>query len=162
EYLRTQVFEPLGMVDTTFQVPAGALERCAANSTRRAGSSVGTLEAQPVDRVVGGARGWGAGGGGAVSAGAGGGRGRVGAGRGGELEGKRLLGRRTVAYMTTNHLPEGRDLASLAMGGSFSETRYEGVGFGLGFSVLLDAVRAQTPGAPGEYGWGGMASTAFW
>jgi CubicO group peptidase (beta-lactamase class C family) len=82
--------------------------------------------------------------------------------RGGELDGVRLLGPRTVAYMTQNHLPEGRDLASLATSGSFSETRYEGVGFGLGFYVMVDPVRAQVPSSPGEYGWGGLASTAFW
>jgi CubicO group peptidase (beta-lactamase class C family) len=64
--------------------------------------------------------------------------------------------------MTRNHLPDGRDLASLATAGSFSETRYEGFGFGLGFYVVVDPVRAQTPTSPGEYGWGGMASTAFW
>jgi CubicO group peptidase (beta-lactamase class C family) len=81
--------------------------------------------------------------------------------RGGELDGARILGPHTVKYMTTNHLPDGRDLASLALG-SFSETRYEGVGFGLGFSVTLDPVRAQTPSSVGEFGWGGMASTAFW
>jgi len=46
--------------------------------------------------------------------------------------------------------------------GAFSETRYEGVGFGLGVYVITDPVRAQVPSSPGEYGWGGMASTAFW
>jgi CubicO group peptidase (beta-lactamase class C family) len=63
--------------------------------------------------------------------------------------------------MTRNHLPDGKDLAAVARG-SFSETRYEGVGFGLGFSVTMDPVRAQVPSTPGEYGWGGLASTAFW
>ncbi|TMQ25797.1 MAG: serine hydrolase, partial [Deltaproteobacteria bacterium] len=82
--------------------------------------------------------------------------------RGGELDGARLLGPRTVAYMTRNHLPDERDLASLAMPGAFSETRYDGVGFGLGFYVVTDPVRAQVPTSPGEYGWGGLASTAFW
>jgi CubicO group peptidase (beta-lactamase class C family) len=82
--------------------------------------------------------------------------------RGGELDGKRILGPRTIAYMTTNHLPGGSDLASLATAGTFSETRYEGFGFGLGFHVVIDPVRAQVPTSPGEYGWGGLASTAFW
>ncbi len=63
--------------------------------------------------------------------------------------------------MTSNHLPDGRDLAELATG-AFSETTYEGVGFGLGFSVQLDCARAQIVGSPGEYAWGGAASTAFW
>jgi CubicO group peptidase (beta-lactamase class C family) len=60
-----------------------------------------------------------------------------------------------------NHLPDGRDLASLGFG-TFSETTYDGVGFGLGFSVALDPARAQLIGSVGEYAWGGAASTAFW
>jgi CubicO group peptidase (beta-lactamase class C family) len=81
--------------------------------------------------------------------------------RGGELDGARIIGPRTLRYMTTNHLPGGQDLASIARG-SFSETRYEGVGFGLGFSVTIDPAKAQVPSSVGEFGWGGMASTAFW
>ena len=64
--------------------------------------------------------------------------------------------------MTANHLPDGKDLASLALDSSYSETRYEGVGFGLGFYVTQDPVRAQVPSSVGEFGWGGMASTTFW
>ena len=44
----------------------------------------------------------------------------------------------------------------------FSESSYEGIGFGLGFSVMLDPAKAQILGTPGEYAWGGAASTAFW
>jgi CubicO group peptidase (beta-lactamase class C family) len=50
----------------------------------------------------------------------------------------------------------------MASAGSFSETRYEGVGFGLGVHVIVDPVRAQLPVSAGEFGWGGLASTAFW
>jgi len=81
--------------------------------------------------------------------------------RGGELDGSRILGACTVAYMTQNNLPEVRDLASLATPGSFSETRYEGIGFGRGVSVVIDPVRAQVPCSAGEYGWR-QVSTAFW
>ena len=80
---------------------------------------------------------------------------------GGELDGTRLLGRVTIELMTANHLPDGCDLTSMATS-AFSETTYEGVGFGLGFSVTLDPVRAQLVGSTGEYAWGGAASTAFW
>ena len=59
---------------------------------------------------------------------------------GGELDGQRILGRKTVEYMTSNHLPTGGDLASMGQR-VFSETTYEGIGFGLGFSVMLDPVR---------------------
>ena len=79
----------------------------------------------------------------------------------GELDGVRLLGRKTIELMTANHLPDGQDLTQLAFG-TFAETTYEGVGFGLGFSVQLDLAKAQIVGSPGEYAWGGAASTAFW
>lgn len=50
----------------------------------------------------------------------------------------------------------------LAPPGMFSEVAYNGVGFGLGFSVMQDPTRAQVVGTPGEYAWGGLAGTAFW
>ena len=43
-----------------------------------------------------------------------------------------------------------------------AEPSYEGIGFGLGFSVMLDPARAHVMGSPGEYAWGGAASTMFW
>ena len=162
DYLRTQIFEPLGMVDTTFLVPADKLGRFAANYTRLPGSTEATLMDDPMDSAYARPRAMLSGGGGLVSTAADYFRFCEMLRRGGELDGKRLLGPRTVAYMTRNHLPDGRDLASLATAGSFSETRYEGFGFGLGFYVVIDPVRAQSPTSPGEYGWGGMASTAFW
>jgi CubicO group peptidase (beta-lactamase class C family) len=79
---------------------------------------------------------------------------------GGELDGRRVLGRKTVGYMTANHLPANGDLTSMGRP-VFSETSYDGIGFGLGFSVLLDPVRAHIIGSPGEYAWGGAASTMF-
>jgi CubicO group peptidase (beta-lactamase class C family) len=80
--------------------------------------------------------------------------------RGGELDGTRILGSRTLELMRRNHLAGGKDLASLAVG-AFSETAYEGVGFGLGFAMTLGEVEAGTLGA-GDYYWGGAASTIFW
>lgn len=81
--------------------------------------------------------------------------------RGGEFDGQRLLGSRTVRYMATNTLPGNQDLTQFGIP-LFAETRYEGQGFGLGFGVLLDPTAAMTLGSPGEYNWGGAASTAFW
>ena len=80
---------------------------------------------------------------------------------GGELEGTRLLSSRTLEYMTRNHLPGDGDLESIA-DDMFSETNYAGVGFGLGFSVVLDAVKSKVPTTEGSFAWGGAASTAFW
>ena len=162
DYLRAQVFEPLGMADTTFTVPANKVGRLAANYTRAPGTSETTLMDDPADSPFARPQALLSGGGGLVSTAADYFRFTEMLRRGGELDGKRLLGPRTVAYMTTNHLANGSDLAGLATAGSFSETRYDGVGFGLGFYVTIDPVRAQVPCRAGEYGWGGLASTAFW
>lgn len=81
--------------------------------------------------------------------------------RGGELDGARLLGTRTLRYMTTNHLPGGLDLEAFGQS-TFAETTFDGVGFGLGFSVVDDPVKNKVLGSRGEFGWGGAASTAFW
>ena len=79
----------------------------------------------------------------------------------GELGGARLLGRKTVDYMAANHLPGGRDLAAMGQP-VFSETPYEGIGFGLGFSVVVSPTAANVLDSPGEFAWGGAASTYFW
>jgi CubicO group peptidase (beta-lactamase class C family) len=79
----------------------------------------------------------------------------------GQADGVRIIGRKTLELMTSNHLPEGNDLTQCANGG-FSETTYTGVGFGLGFSVTIDPAKGQISGTPGEFAWGGAASTAFW
>ncbi|RKN20080.1 class A beta-lactamase-related serine hydrolase [Micromonospora musae] len=81
--------------------------------------------------------------------------------RGGELDGVRLLGPRTVRFMTRNHLPDGQDLGTLSTGG-FAESLLDGVGFGLGFAVVDDPIPSRVPSSVGEYYWGGVASTAFW
>lgn len=81
--------------------------------------------------------------------------------RGGELDGTRLLGTRTVRYMTRNHLPGNVDLEQYGRP-LFAETTYDGVGFGLGFSVVMDPVKNKVLSSAGEFAWGGAASTAFW
>ena len=80
---------------------------------------------------------------------------------GGQLGGTRILGPRTVRFMASNHLPNNADLTDFGRP-IFAETSYDGVGFGLGFSVVLDPVKNRTPGSAGDFGWGGAASTAFW
>ena len=79
----------------------------------------------------------------------------------GELNGKRIIGRKTIEMMSTNHLPDGKDLTDMSQS-AFSETPYQGVGFGLGFSTVLDPNKSQSLTDVGEYGWGGAASTTFW
>jgi CubicO group peptidase (beta-lactamase class C family) len=81
--------------------------------------------------------------------------------RGGELDGVRLLAPRTVALMTSNQLPDGHDIRTYALPTLLSSTQ-AGRGFGLGFSVLLDPLAADTIASPGTFGWGGAAGTEFW
>jgi len=80
---------------------------------------------------------------------------------GGVLDGVRLLGSRSVDYMTRNHLPGNADLEAFGRP-LFAEMPFSGVGFGLGFSVVVDAVKGRSLCSDGEYAWGGAASTAFW
>jgi CubicO group peptidase (beta-lactamase class C family) len=79
----------------------------------------------------------------------------------GELDGVRLLGSRTVDYMTRNHLPGNVDIPTIGRPMS-PQDAFDGVGFGLGFAVSVDPVRTEVLASPGEYSWGGLASTAFW
>ncbi|GJE62662.1 serine hydrolase domain-containing protein [Methylobacterium trifolii] len=158
DYLREKVIGPLGMVDTDFFVRPENMPRFAANYVydrerrlTRFDDAVDTVFARPPAIASGG--------GGLVSTAADYMRFcRFILGRG-ELDGVRLLGRKTVALMLMNHL-DG-DLAAMGTP-RFAETSYTGIGFGLGFSVTLDPARAQILGSPGEVAWGGLASTAFW
>jgi CubicO group peptidase (beta-lactamase class C family) len=75
-------------------------------------------------------------------------------------EGAPLLAPRTLRYMAGNHLPGGAQLKDIARP-TISETQNEGMGFGLGFSVVLDPLATKVLCAPGEIAWGGLASTAF-
>ncbi|MBG02179.1 MAG: serine hydrolase [Acidimicrobiaceae bacterium] len=80
---------------------------------------------------------------------------------GGELEGERVIGRHTLDFMTLNHLPGGVTLNELGQS-TFTETAMEGMGFGLGFSVLVNPAANAALGSVGEFAWGGAASTRFW
>jgi CubicO group peptidase (beta-lactamase class C family) len=79
----------------------------------------------------------------------------------GTLDGARLLSPTTVRYMRSNQLPNGGDMASMGQP-VWSETSYDGIGFGLGFAVVLDPIKASIITHPGEHHWGGAASTFFW
>jgi CubicO group peptidase (beta-lactamase class C family) len=159
-YLREHVLQPLGMRDTSFVVEGTQIPRFAANYQRLADGSLALLDdpAQSQYRECS----LFSGGGGLVSTAPDYFRFAAMLRNQGELDGIRLLGRKTVELMTVNHLPGGRDLTDLAQAGMFTETAYAGVGFGLGFSVMQSPARAHILGTPGEFAWGGAASTAFW
>jgi len=161
EFFRTRIFEPLGMTETDFHVPAARQERFATLYVR----DPATGEATPAPAALGHRMD-------EPPTMLGGGGGLAGTAHDylrfahmllnrGELDGVRLLGGRTVDYMTRNQLPGGADLERFGRP-LFAETSYDGVGFGLGFAVVLDAAANKVLRAEGEYSWGGAASTIFW
>ena len=81
---------------------------------------------------------------------------------GGELDGTRILGRKTVELMTANHLPGGGDLQDFAFEQGYGEVGFPGMGFGLTVAVAKSPAETGVIGSAGEYMWGGAASTAFW
>jgi CubicO group peptidase (beta-lactamase class C family) len=159
DFFATRIFAPLGMHDTFFQVPADKLDRltdCYALDAdgRRVIYDRGAASAwSRPQRLL-------SGGGGLVSSALDYHRFCRMCENGGTLDGARIVGRKTLDLMTMNHLPGGKDLASLSRS-LFSETQNAGTGFGLGFAVTQDVAKTMIPGSPGEYYWGGMFSTAF-
>jgi CubicO group peptidase (beta-lactamase class C family) len=159
QYFQKEIFEPLGMADTAFSVPADKADRLCANYRRGPDKSLQLIDDPATSSYL------------TQPAFLSGGGGLVGTTsdymrfcemlrRGGELEGSRILGPRTIELMHRNHLKGGADLGTMAIG-AFSETAYDGVGFGLGFASTLDEVQAGSLGS-GDYYWGGAASTIFW
>ena len=159
DFLQERILRPLGMVDSGFTVPAASLERFTANY-RYVSEGRYELIDSPAESPYGRPRTYLSGAAGMVSTAADYLRFIKMLANRGTLDGTRIIGARTLQLMAMNHLLDGRDLGSMNSQGP-SETAREGIGFGLGFAVLLDPARAQIVGTPGEYYWGGAASTAF-
>jgi CubicO group peptidase (beta-lactamase class C family) len=159
-FLHQRIFGPLGMGDTGFWVEGAAAGKLAALYGPAPGGGRVVRNDQLGSRALRRPACL-AGGGGLVSTAGDYHRFTQALVRGGELDGVRLLGTRTLAYMTRNHLPGGADLESFGRR-LFAETTFDGVGFGLGFAVLLDPVANKVLSGPGELAWGGAASTFFW
>jgi CubicO group peptidase (beta-lactamase class C family) len=158
EFLQTRIFDPLGMTDAAFY--AKDVDRLAALYV----PTPGTGQILRMDAMGDGAKTkptFLSGGGGLVASARDYHRFNTMLLNGGELDGVRLLGTRTVDYMSENHLPGGKDLEEFGRP-LFAETSFAGVGFGLGFSVVQSAVDNKVLSSVGEYAWGGAASTAFW
>jgi CubicO group peptidase (beta-lactamase class C family) len=171
EFLRERLLEPLGMVDTAFAVSGDKRNRLAAMYGRpdlvASGQTfknafaqwlggfnerIDVMQTYPVDMA---------------STFQSGGHGLFGTVRdyfrfaqmlanGGELEGVRILGRKTLELMHLNHLP--LSLLPLAVDG----LPLPGYGFGLGSRVALDVAQTGAPGSAGEFGWSGAAKTHYW
>jgi CubicO group peptidase (beta-lactamase class C family) len=160
DFLRTRIFTPLGMVDTDFYVPSSKAARFAACYSAAPGGKM-QLQDDPERSLYLRPPSFVSGGGGLVSTTADYLRFCRMLLNGGALDGVRILSPKTVQLMTTNHLPDGKDLTQLSTS-MFSEATYAGVGFGLGFSVTINPARTLLPGSVGDFSWGGLASTYFW
>ncbi len=141
--LSDRLFMPLGMIDTQFQVPAGKLARAAQPGPRPNGQPM-----TPRFKVDDGAK-YESGGGGLTGTTDDYLRFAAMLANNGQFQGKRLLGKQTVAFMTADH-------------NGTRAGRTPGLGFGLGFEVRTKEGEAALPGSLGEYGWAGAAGTLFW
>ena len=154
EFLQERVFTPLGMVDTGFVVPASKVARIAkplATDPETGRPSTFRPPVKPWQYDCGG-----------------------GCASGtaidyirfaqmllnkGTLDGKRLLSRKTVEYMTSDHLGPNVDVSRLH---EFAVEHIDGFGFGLGVAVRRHPGIAGVPGTPGEFLWSGAQGTMFW
>jgi CubicO group peptidase (beta-lactamase class C family) len=160
-HLKEHIFDPLGMVDTAFAVPRDSVGRFAANYQSVDGTAGLTLMDDPTTSAYAGHVTMHSGGGGLVSTIHDYSRFARMLLNGGSLDGKRIIGRKTLALMASNHLEGGRDMEEAAYGPNIGVVR-TGMGFGLGFGVVLDPAKAQLAASRGEFYWSGAASTHFW
>jgi CubicO group peptidase (beta-lactamase class C family) len=152
EYMQENIFSPLGMKDTGFHVPADKLHRLTQIYTadRKTGKTI-VMEKEPVGDFMSDPNIHNAGGG------------LVSTMQdyftfaqmmlnGGEINGVRILGRKTVKYMSSNHLPD--NLLPYA-------DNAQGEGYGLAMSVTVNPEMSGFMSSKGNFGWGGAASTYF-
>ena len=162
QFLRTRLFEPLGMNDTAFYVPSDKTERltsCYQPEIKGRGLKLQDDARESTYAITPTLE---SGGGGLVSTAHDYLRFCCMMLNGGTLDDVRILSPKTVALFSLNYLPEGREIADMAQPGMFSESGYAGVGFSLGCGVNVDVAKTRVPGSLGEYFWGGAAATAFW
>jgi CubicO group peptidase (beta-lactamase class C family) len=161
DYLRTTIFTPLGMTDTGFSVSDDNIDRFAASYRRDRDKNLLLVE-DPERSRYREQPAFLSGGGGLLSTttdylrfcqmllG------------GGEVDGVRILSRKTVELMASNHLPGGGDMQQFALPGGYGEVEFAGMGFGLTVAVAQEPARTGVVGSAGEFMWGGAASTIFW
>jgi CubicO group peptidase (beta-lactamase class C family) len=151
EYMQETIFRPLGMKDTGFYVPADKVDRLTQIYTADKTGQTIVMEKEPVGDFMSDPKIHNAGGG------------LVSTMQdyftfaqmmlnGGEINGVRILGRKTVEYMSSNHLPKNLIPYSNSS---------QGEGYGLAMSVTVDPEMAGFMTSKGDFGWGGAASTYF-
>ena len=149
EFLKTRILNPLGMSDTAFSVPDEKAERYATLYEPAEDGGIQVIKNAPVSS-------------GPLSFFHSGGAGLQSTAadylrfcqmllNDGELDGVRLLGRKTVELIRMNHISD-----------DWHPLERTGCGFGLGFAVVTDVADTHGPGSEGTYNWGGLASTTFW
>jgi CubicO group peptidase (beta-lactamase class C family) len=166
-FLKERIFDPLGMADTSFYVPAEKVDRLAANYRHkgtgrfRAGEGYELADAPATSNFARRDGTYFSGVGGLCSTVHDYMRFAKMLTNRGSLDGTRIIGPRTLELMTLNHLPGGADLHTAALRPTGNATLHPGTGFGLGFAVLRDPAAAQVLGSVGEYSWSGAAETHF-
>lgn len=155
EFFQRRIFAPLGMVDTGFHCPAEKAHRLTDSWAWNPMGPPTLIDHAENSNTLRAPR-FESGGGGLLSTTADYHR-FCAALVGGDAP---LISPKTLALMTANHLPGGADLTTLSKA-LFSESGNAGVGFGLGFGVVIDPARTLIPGTRGEFHWGGIHSTAF-
>ena len=170
EYLAEHLFEPLDMVDTFFAVPEDKAHRFLPNHRweRTAGKVIiidgliPELGGRSSSRAMADFSDVGlfSGGGGLVSTARDYMRFAEMLRGGGRLGDERILGEKTLKYMTKNHLPA--TTGAVGLGESPLASRFKGFGFGLGFGLIEDPVRNGSLSSQGTFMWGGAAGTIFW
>ncbi len=160
EFLEKNIFAPLGMTDTAFFVPEEKRSRVSSlyryDEVNHSKIKLDTLGNSSLENPK-----FLSGGGGLIST-----AGDYfkfikmleGRGKSGDV---RIVSSRTIDLMTQNHLPNNADISTFGrpIGEEFL---YDGLGFGLGFSVVVDQAKTRVACPKGTFAWGGMASTAFW
>ncbi len=155
QFFAEKIFKPLGMPDTHFSVPEMEVKRFTTVYTTTETGALAPLDAAATSRFLHKPNVF-SGGGGLVSTATDYMRFCQMMLNGGELDGVRLLGRKTVELMVANHLPAA--LLPIGVG----DNLLSGEGFGLGYSILLDPAQNQILGSQGVYAWSGAANTTFW
>ncbi len=160
DYFRDHIFGPLGMGQTDFWVPPDRIEALTTNYVRNRRKELHAID-RPDRTAYGNRPEFLSGAGGLVSVAADYQRFLQMLLGGGEYDGARVIGRKTLEFMTLNHLHGGRTLNDMGQS-TFAETAMEGTGFGLGFGVVTDPAANRSISSVGQYEWGGAASTVFW